>query len=105
MRLLFKVLCSLAFVGCTNSSADSAVEARDACFTVAKAVDDVTLTTSALRVDIGGTLSEKMTFSWPAAQHGEDYVCEVNVTGREITKFTKNGMPMLEKASQDLRTF
>lgn len=88
-----------------NSAGEPVVEARDACFAVAKAVDDVTLTTSALQVDIDRTINHKFTMTWPEAQHGATYVCVSDVSDRKITSFTKNGMPLLDTAPAALKVF
>ena len=98
-------LCAAAISACSSTSDGSAVEARDACFALAKAADDVSLTTSAMRVELQQDTTGLVIFNWPAAQHGADYVCTVKAANREITKFTKNGMPLLNEVSEDLRTF
>jgi len=105
MRSASIVFIIVLLSACSGSEADSAVDARDACFAIGEAVDGVTLTTSAMKVDLEKSKRNLATFMWFKEQHGENYICDVDLKNRKILRFTKNGMPLLDEAPKDMKAF
>ena len=105
MRGLLSVACIAALSACGGGETDEFVDARDACFAIAKAADDVTLTTSGMKADIVRQPRVGVTYSFPASEHGANYVCVVNVTDRRIVAIMKDSEDLTFSAPENLRTF
>jgi len=104
MRAVVLIGMATILVACAVKE-DGFVDARDACFAVGKSTENVVLTTSSMQADISGVARTMVVYSWPAEEHGENYVCKVNVSKKQILEFTKNGIPVLDNAPEKLRTF
>jgi len=100
IAIMASVLCA-----CSGTSDDGFVDARDACFAIAKAADDVTLTTSGMKANIVRKDRVGVTYSWSASEHGADYTCVVNVTDRRIVAIMKNQEDLTFSTPENLRTF
>jgi len=105
MRFASIVVIGAMLSACVGSEADSGVDARDACFAVGKVVDNVTLTTGAMKVDLDRSNGSKAVFHWFKEHHGENYTCDVDLKNRKILRFTKNGIPLLDEAPEKMKAF
>ena len=83
------------------NSADIA-KGLDMCYAAVKAVDGTVLTTAGLAVQ---TTLPVVFYTFPAAQHGANYVCKVDMRHREIVVLSKNDTSILNDIAPKLRKF
>ena len=104
-RHLAVSLAVLGLVACAAEADDPVVAGADACYALGLAVDDAPLSSSGMSVRTPTVPGGSATYTFPEAEHGATYVCTVNTGQRRITQFTKNGTPILNQASEDIRDF